>query len=438
MICVLAFVPVTISICGITIQAARAQEIVAALDAHPELVSDSSDDKNDQIEIRIWWGISGNPLGEEFNRQIQRFNSSQNRIFARVETKTGYDGVYQALKTSAAIDGPDVAIVEVHSVASLAASQKVQFLDTLIDQDKEFRPNDLLPGILTNLRYEDKIAALPFNRSTPVLYYNKDRFAKVGLDPEKPPETWQELQEYARLLTSSDGSQFGFLAANFPWVFESMVWSSGGQLTEGERATFAKPGSKAMRIWTDMVHRDKTAYFSEHFSERAEFISGRAAMVIESSALLKWCSSAADFKVGVAVLPRYEGFSNVVPTGGGAAVIPTGISAEQTAAAWTFLTWLISTQQTADWSRATGYVPVRKSAQALLRTRGFYEDHPAFLTANEEMKFARESPQAAQWTDAWPIIGEAMVAILRDDAPVLETLDGAERRVESLLKLKSN
>jgi hypothetical protein len=81
---------------------------------------------------------------------------------------------------------------------------------------------------------------------------------------------------------------------------------------------------------------------------------------------------------------------------------------------------------------------VRKSAHTLLRNDGFCKEHPAFSTAIEEMKFAREAPHVAEWTAARPIIEDGMTSILRDDAPVLETLESAERSVGNLLQSKSD
>ena len=435
-ICLATFLFTTVVVCGITIRPARAKPPASETNAvadDPEVLANEAV----PIRIRVWWGIGG-PLGDAFINQVNRFNQSQHRVVVETELRGGYEGIYKELKNAVQTDDlPDAAIVEIHSIASLAAAKKIQPLDDLIKDDRKFRTNDLLPGILVNLRFDDKLFALPINRSTPILYYNKDRFVEAGLNPDKPPETWQEVQEISYALTSADQSQYGFLAASFPWVFESLVWSSGGKLTDGNRATFAEPGSKTLQLWADMVHRDKTAQFGGRYSANSEFPRSRVAMAIESTAMLQAYTSASKFKVGTAPLPRFEGFANAVPTGGGGAVIPAGISAERKAAAWTFLTWFISTQQAAEWSRATGYIPVRESAQTLLRTEGFYDDHPEFETAIEQMKFAREVPQVPQWLAAWPIMEKSMTSIMRDDAPALETLKGAEKKVGELLNSKS-
>jgi ABC-type glycerol-3-phosphate transport system substrate-binding protein len=115
-------------------------------------------------------------------------------------------------------------------------------------------------------------------------------------------------------------------------------------------------------------------------------------------------------------------------------VIPAVNSSERKAATWEFLRWLIDTKQAADWSRETGYIPVRKSAHELLVKDGFYREHPDFQTAIQELPIARESPQVMRWGAFAKIVADAMTAVVRYNSPALETLKGAEREVDILLK----
>jgi len=388
------------------------------------------------MQIQIWWGVGGH-LGEAFEKQVARFNESHERVVVKIRSLAGYGGVYRELKKAFETgDLPDAAVVEIHQIASFAAENQIKPLDGFIKDDQAFQGDDLLAGMLTNLRYRDRLYALPLNRSTPILYYNKKRFAEAGLDPSKPPETWQQVREKSRALTSVDGNRYGFLPWNSPWIFESMVWSGGGEWMVGKKATFAEPGAKSLQLWADMVHRDKTARYG--LDPISEFTEGRAAMVIESTAWVQWLASECGFELGTAFLPSFEGFKHAVPTGGGAAVIPTAISAERQAAAWAFLTWFISTTQAAEWSRTMGYIPVRESARTLLRTEGFYHDHPAFETAIEQMEYAREAPMLQRWPAAWKIIADAMNSIVGNDASAVETLKSAEEKVDVLLNAETD
>jgi sn-glycerol 3-phosphate transport system substrate-binding protein len=410
-------------------KAARPPAKSPAVEANPTSSAEAAKPRR----IQIWWGVGGQ-LREAFKNQVDLFNQSQTRIVAAVRMLNGYEGVRGELQNAFQKgDLPDAAIVEVHQIASLAVQNQIEPLDRFIKDDRTFQPADLLAGVLTNLHYREKLYALPINRSTPVLYYNKDRFTAAGLDPNKPPETWQQVREMSQALTSKDGRQYGFLASDSPWMFESMVWSDGGELVAGRKATFAEAGARPLQLWADLVHRDKTARFGAP-RDVTEFWNGKAAMMLESTAVLQMFTLNCPFKLGTALVPRTAGFKNAVPMGGGAAVIPAANSSEQKAAAWEFLTWLINTKQAAAWSRETGYLPVRESARTLLQTAGFYREHPEFEIAIKELKVARESPQLPQWGAAWKIIGHAMRSVVRDDAPAHFDLKVAEGDVDELLE----
>ena len=106
-----------------------------------------------------------------------------------------------------------------------------------------------MTGMLTNLRYRGKIYALPTSRSTPVLYYNKDRFTAAGLDPDKPPRTWEEVRDMSEALSSRDSRHYGILVLGFPRIFESLVWSAGGELIAGGKAKFAQAAQSRCSCW---------------------------------------------------------------------------------------------------------------------------------------------------------------------------------------------
>jgi sn-glycerol 3-phosphate transport system substrate-binding protein len=391
------------------------------------------------IRIQVWWGIGGT-IGTEFDDQVDAFNQSHSAVVARVRRFSGYGAVRRELQRALQTGKlPDVAFVEVHHIASLAAENAIEPLDALLEKQGKYLRNDLLPGVLTNLTYRDKLYAFPFSRSAPLLYYNKDRFAAAGLDPEKPPRTWEELRTISAKLTPTEGGlQYGLLLTASPWIFESMVWSSGGELVVAGKAKFAEAGAKPLQLLADLIHRQQTARFGTEFgasrSVRSEFFSENAAMVLESTAVLDEFNANCSFNVGTAPVPCSQGFKNAVPMGGGAAVIPAANSAERKAAAGKLLTWLIGTQQTAKWSRNTGYLPLRESARALLEKQGFYRIHPEYEAAIKELSFARESPQDPRWGGAASrIITRAITAILRSNTPALETLKTAESEIDDIL-----
>ena len=277
------------------------------------------------------------------------------------------------------------------------------------------------------------LTSLPINRSTPILYYNKQRFRTAGIDPDKPPRTWNELRETARKLTTDPVRSYGLALMSNAWVFEGVVFGAGGELLDQERkkALFVTKGAVPLQRWADMIHRDKTARLGDRGSD---FVNGAAAMFVDSNALLAaFEASAQNFEVGTGRLPCEEGQKPAVTLGGGAAIMPIELSPEKRRAAWAFLKWIMKTEQTARFSQQTGYLPVRKSAVERLKVSGFYKQHPNFLTAVEQLEFAREAPPIPVWSSAWGPIGNAMTRCLKNDEPAEASLAVAAKQIERIL-----
>jgi sn-glycerol 3-phosphate transport system substrate-binding protein len=179
-----------------------------------------------------------------------------------------------------------------------------------------------------------------------------------------------------------------------------------------------------------MIHRDKTA----QLAGREAFLSGEAAMFIDSTALLSTLEAVAtQFELGTAFFPHEDGMRPGVPTGGGVAVMPANLSPARQRAAWQFLKWLVSAQQTADLSRRTGYVPVRKSAVESLTLSGFYKEHPNYKTAVDQLPLAREAPTVPAWPTAMGMVNKAVWDCLQNDKPAVDALTMAARDVDRLL-----
>jgi ABC-type glycerol-3-phosphate transport system substrate-binding protein len=114
--------------------------------------------------------------------------------------------------------------------------------------------------------------------------------------------------------------------------------------------------------------------------------------------------------------------------------MPRDLPEERQVAVWKFLSFATSTEQAALMSGLTGYVPVRESARITLLTGKFYRIEPEFSVAVDQLRFAREYPSDPRWSSGWGIFGDAVTSVLRDDAPVLETLTAAEQRMNELLQ----
>jgi ABC-type glycerol-3-phosphate transport system substrate-binding protein len=168
--------------------------------------------KSSPTVVRVWQGLGGE-IGTAIQAQVDRFNAAHPDIHVEVTVRNGYSNTLKDFRDAvAAGDPPEVAVIEVHSVTTLASTGETASLDELIKRDKQFDLDDLLPATLLNLHWKGRLYGLPVTRSTPVLYYNKRRFVAAGLDPDKPPQTWGEFREAARKLTTDAERSYGYRA----------------------------------------------------------------------------------------------------------------------------------------------------------------------------------------------------------------------------------
>jgi sn-glycerol 3-phosphate transport system substrate-binding protein len=384
------------------------------------------------VEIRLWQGLGGQ-IGSAIQAQVDRFNQAKLGVRVQVAIHNGYANTLKDFRQAiAAGDPPEVAVIEVHSLAELAAAGEIRSLQELINNDEQLAVDDLLPGALMNTRWNYQIYGLPVTRSTPVLYFNKRRFRAAGLDPDKPPQTWDEFRKAARQLTTDPLQSYGFAASASAWHFESLVFGAGGSLIDknDRYCDFVVSGSKPLQVWADMIFRDQTA----RVADRSAFVEGQAAMLIESTAMLASFESINGLELGTAFVPHQDGRKTGVPTGGGIAVMPAKLPVEKERAAWKFLTWFIATEQTAEICRRTGYFPLRKSAVQLLEKEGFYARRPNYRTSVDQLEYAQETPALPIWRTAMTAIGESVRTCLEQDDRAETALIRAAEKVDQMLR----
>jgi sn-glycerol 3-phosphate transport system substrate-binding protein len=328
-------------------------------------------------------------------------------------------------------DPPEIAVIAASAVVTVASQGNIASITDLIRGDDDFDVDDVIPATLYGLRWKDELYAVPTSRSTMVLYFNKQRFKAAGLDPDKPPRTWTELREAAKKLTIDPEKSYGVILTPSAWMFETMVFGAGGELMDADlkKATFVASAINPLQRWTDMVNRDQTA----KSSSVDDFWSGQAAVYFESCSLVTLFERNKQIlDVGVGFVPFEEGHQPGVTTSGGAAIIPKQLTPEKRRAAWQYLKWLVSTERTAEFSRQTGYVPVRKSAVQLLKTSGFYAEHPNHLIAVEQLAFAKETPPVPTWGRARSGIVQGVIRCFRDDQKADVSLTRAAGGVERM------
>jgi len=233
------------------------------------------------------------------------------------------------------------------------------------------------PAFWENSRYDGKIWAIPFQRSTPVLYWNKEAFAEVGLDPDRPPRTWDELAEYAALLTKREGGQVTRWGVTISggwndWLFEGFVRQNGGKLIDFENRSLhlnSPEAVEALEFWVKLTQQMQVAPpHSTWASTPADFVAGKTAMLYHSTGILTFLKDSATFDFGVAFMPGKKSYGAAV--GGGNFFIFKNIPKERQDAAWTFIRWMTTAERAAQWSIASGYIATRQSSYEYPQMQG--------------------------------------------------------------------
>ena len=238
-------------------------------------------------------------------------------------------------------------------------------MDSLIKQ-LNFDLGDYRDSLVKDYQYANKQWAMPYGRSTPLFYYNKDHFKAAGL-PDRAPKTWSEFADWAPKLKAASGAQYAYmypaLAGYAGWTLQNNLWGWGSGWSKDWDITCDSDDAVAAMQWVqDSVYKDKWAGVSSKESAD-DFSAGITSSTISSTGSLVGILKSAKFNVGVGFLPGGpKSEKPVCPTGGAGLGIPSGITKEQQLAAAMFIKFVGEPENTAAFSAATGYMPNRKSA----------------------------------------------------------------------------
>jgi len=327
---------------------------------------------------------------------VGEFNAEHPDINVQPVYSGNYDQTMQKAITSAqGKNAPDVAILLSIGLFTLRDFDLIEDFDQLmIGEDSNFSKS-FYPGFMENSVLDGKTWSIPFQRSTPIFYYNKEHFKEVGLDPENPPKTWDELIEAARLLTLRDSKgnvkRWGFEdITDDTWTVQALILQAGGMYSnpEGTIAYFNSPEvKKAIEFRNALANIERVMPRHRFYgSASQDFVAGAASMMFNSTGSLSFVKKSATFDFGVAPLPK--DVKQAVPTGGGNFYIFKGIPEENKKAAWIFVKWMSQPEISTRWSIGTGYIPVRADAFETDALKKYVETFPYILVARDQLAYA--------------------------------------------------
>ena len=405
-------------------------------------------------EIQFWHAMES-ALGERVNDIANDFNASQSDYKIVPVFKGSYDQT-MAAGIAAYRSGNAPAILQVYEVGTATMIQAKKAVIPVSDVFKQAGvPLDekaFVPTIASY--YSDSktghLISMPFNSSTPVLYYNKDAFKKAGIDPTHPPKTWDELAADAKKLKAigmcgySSGWQSWIQLENYS-AWHGLPFASENNGFDGTNAVleFNKPLQIAHIQFMQNMAKDGTfTYVGRKDEAVSKFYSGDCGILTNSSGSLANIKKYAKFDFGTGMMPydaSVKGAPQNAIIGGASLWVLSGKDAATYKGVAKFLAYLTSPAVAAKWHQDTGYLPVTTAAYELTQKQGFYEKNPGADTAIKQMLNKPPLPftkglRLGNMPQIRTIVDEELEQVWAGKKTPKDALDSAASRGDDLLR----
>jgi len=359
-------------------------------------------DADTDATVLEFWHAMGGDKGLLIDELVAEFESQTEGIRIEARSKGSYRGTFDA--TLSAIDrGSPPTIAQLYEIGTKRALDSGGFvpLEEVLPP-RALDTRELLDPVLEYYRTDGTLYSLPFNSSTPVLYFNEEAFERAGLGTSSPPETFTEIRDTAAQLVDSGVCDVGITFANYSWFIEQwfaeqnqpLVDQQNGRAGTPTEAYFDSDAGRTIYEWITGLE-EAGLYHNPGIEARGKardvFHDGDAAMLIDSTSSLTSVVGGADFDVGTGYFPA-PGERHGVVVGGGSLWITTDIPREEQRAAAEFLGWLAQPAQQARWHKETGYFPIHEQAVEDLRTDGWFRANPGHETAITQLLESSNSP----------------------------------------------
>lgn len=383
--------------------------------------------------VLFWSPWTAGPQ-DAINEMLRQFNESQSDIVAVSESQESYQVLNQKL----------TAALQARQVPDVVAFPELQWLQfyfsgVFAELDPYFNADWSLDTYLDAYVGEGvaagKTYVVPFARSNPLFYFNRELFAKAGL-PEEGPKTWDDLAEYgpelAKITVSGKPLQTMAFGATDNWFGQAGVWAFGGSFSKEYEITVDEAPAVEWLEWQrSFIHEQKLGYMAK--AAMTDYTTGLVAACHGSTASLRGAMQAAKFDIGVAFMLGKKSERTQVPTGGsGLSIIKADSKDRQDAAAELFK-FLAKPEIAAYWHASTGYVPIVKTAHDTSIVKDLVKENPNFGVALEQLPNAKTADRITWFQAATDQISGAMARVYGDNVPATEALAGIRPRLEEIM-----
>ena len=398
------------------------------------------------VNITFWHGLS-DALGVELQTLTDRYNQSQSRVHVNLQFQGGYSETIDKYLQSDTANRPDMVQMPEYMVQQMIDTKSLVPTQACAESAK-YDLSPFLPTALQAYATQGVQWSMPFNVSVPVLFYLRPTFVKAGLDPDKPPQTLDELLAASKQIVSSGASTFSVaLDSDFDggggWYVEQWLAKGGnfyadnenGRAAPATRVLYDRPAGVGLLTYLKSLVTDGGAvYVGDNASGTDTLLkladpTSPAAMTVSTSAslgpvfaalgsgLIKGVTSA---DVGVGYMPGPKGGLGAL-VGGASLYIVAGKGDAKAAAAWDYITFLDSAQSQSEWSAATGYIPLRSDAVDLDPIKTKYASDARYRVAYDQLLGSADAP-----TSLGPVIGPLQQVRKVTAAAVANVLTGGD------------
>jgi len=410
-----------------------------------------------RVQVDFWHGLT-QPLGGILEGVAAGFNASQDKYQVNATFKGAYpETMVAAIAAFRAGNAPHIVqMFEVGTATMMAARAAIKPVHELAKETGvNIDPKNYVGGVRGYYSTTDgKLVSMPFNSSTPVTWYNKDAFKKAGLDPEKPPRTWEETREAAKKIVAAKAAPCGFTTAWPTWTqYENFsaihnvplaTKANGLEGMDAELKINSPLHVKHLQMLMDMLKEGTFKYGGRDAAGDALFPSGECAIIHASSGLRARVIREAKFQWGATFLPYYKGTAGAPKNsiiGGASLWVMTSPkrTADEYKAVAEFFGYISRPEVDAKFHMDTGYVPITLAGFALSSGQGYYLKNPGAdmpfrqLTLTEPTKNSM-GLRLGNMPEIRVVIQEEMEKAFQGQQTAKAALDSAVKRSNVILR----
>ena len=405
------------------------------------------------VQITFWHATTANNAAT-LKTLVDTYNGSQSKVHVNLVYQGTYDE--SADKYLTALRGgtlPNLVMLEESRTQQMIDSKSMLPAQACIRADS-YSLSDFVPAAVSEYTVDKTLWPMPFNVSGPVLFYNTLAFEKAGLDPAKPPRTFDEMLAAARTIKASGAAKAGIALATRPWYFEQWYAKAGETIVDHDngksgRATKAeldaRVGVDALTFMQKAMQDGLAVNVGSNVSESDNLLAlgaGTAAMTIGTSAAIgtifavKDAGQFANVGVGVAPMPGPSSSDGgVLAAGSSLWLVGKDKSDVEKAATWDFLKFLDQPSSQVTWHIGSGYTPLRRSAVDDPRIKDLWTRRPAYRVAYDQLLASKfgDGPVIGPYAQVRDAIQLLLEQVMLQGATPAKALADAQKTIDDAL-----